>query len=563
MLHHFCLYLVAWAFSLISASATPAPGHLDGTYPAAGLVNTVGGRMLRRATTEQLFSKALDHQWDDGEVLFPMSELDMRITCRTCYIAGKVTGSYTYSADINTTQLEATVKQTVTSFVDDAEDALKAFIEDNSNFTNIDFTDVSLPSSEDFDYQLQYLFDDLELYMELDTVLSAESKYTLNLFTYSPPGVGLDAKFDGDDFSIGAFLTVDLVLSSSEDIDIISGVHIKVDSAAINIGMFENDVGEVTIDGGMFEFLNVSVGGEDFELNGTLRVGIHAGVGLDIDYEPIFDGSAGLGAGIYANIAKFTTTGTADSDNENCDVALVEAFTIALGAQAGATVAWDNHTWGPAPQTETPLWYTTLTTACATLTSASTTSSAAAIRARLIDNDDASIGTTTTKVYTIVSCNATGVINCPVSDQITITTASTFITTGSATAQASVSRSTFGSTSQDLVATSGPPSSYSPPPPPTATSTGGVGASGRESGTTGKDQKPLIIGLSVGLGVPALAIIAGAMFCLIHRRKRYSTVRKGETRGQVFETATATPDLMPEQQSFLKKTPTVVSSRRS
>ncbi len=324
-------------------------------------------------------------------------------------------------------------------------------------------------------------------------------------------------------------------------------------------------------EGGMFEFLPVSVVGGDFELSGSLRVGIHAGVGFEIDLIPdMLDVKAGLGAGIYANVAEFTATGTANGSNENCDLALVEGFTIALGAQAGATVAFDDTTWGPTPETETPIWYTELATACATLRSSPTSPSSAVITARQAGGS-ASVGATTKDTtYSIVSCTKTGLINCPVSDQTTITVSTivTLTTTesdssitaqASITAHASISRIPFGSNKQDLVPTSGSLVSYSPPPPPpAATSTGSVGINGDEL-QSGKNHKPLIIGLSVGLGVPALAIIAGAMFCFVHRRKRYTAVRRTDRGGQVVESSPSDPALVPERQSFLKKTPTVVS----
>ena len=305
----------------------------------------------------------------------------------------------------------------------------------------------------------------------------------------------------------------------------------------------------------MFEFLPVSVVGGNFELSGSLRVGVHAGVGFELD---LVDASAGLGAGIYANIAEFTATGTADNSHENCDLALVEGFTIALGAQAGATVAFEEHTWGPTPETETPIWYTELATGCATLRSPSTSSSSALITARQA-NGDVSVGTTTTETtYSIVSCAKSGVINCPVSDQTTITfytvvTVTTTESDASLTAQASISRIPFGTNKQSLVPTSGSLVSYIPPP--AATSTGGVNGSSDEAG---KDHKPLIIGLSVGLGVPAVAILAGAMFCFIHRR-RCPSARRTETGGQIIETSNSVPAFVSEQQAFLKKTPTVVS----
>jgi hypothetical protein len=308
----------------------------------------------------------------------------------------------------------------------------------------------------------------------------------------------------------------------------------------------------------MFEFLPVTVNGGDFELSGSLHVGVNVDVGFDVNLG-VIDVSAGLGAGVYANIAEFTTTGTANGSDENCDLALVEGFTMARGAEAGATVAFDSHHWGPTPETETPIWYTELATACGTLSSSSspTSPSSAVITARQAGDDDDDAYTTTTTTYSIVSCNQNGRVNCPVSDQATITVSTivTLTTTAgsdaSATAQqtSSISRIPFRSDKHDLVPTSGKLVSYSPPPASataTATATGGAGAAGAVIKAV-KDHEPLIIGLSVGLGVPALlAIVAGAIFCLVRRRKRYSPARQTDTGGEVVETAPTAIGVVPK-----------------
>lgn len=301
---------------------------------------------------------------------------------------------------------------------------------------------------------------------------------------------------------------------------------------------------------------------------------MHAAAGFELSKFDL-SLSGGLGAALYANIAEFTATGTAnnDSSKEKCDVALVEGFTMALGAQAGATVVFDSSTWGPVAATETPIWYTELTTACATLRSSSpptmtsSSSPAAAITARQADgSDDASI-TTTETTYSIVSCISPGLMNCPVSDQTTLSYA-TILTTTLAAQTSIISTKSFGTNKQDFTSTSGPLKSYSPPPPSATSTGGGVGANGgggRGGRVGGKDEKPLIIGMSVGLGVPALAVVAGAIFCLVHRRikSHRRPTRKSKTgSGQVEETTatTATPGLVPEEQGFLQKTPTVVST---
>jgi hypothetical protein len=157
-------------------------------------------------------------------------------------VTGTVTGSYTDSASINTTALE----KTATDFIDDNYEALKDFYEHKSNSLNVDFSNVSLSGSVDLDWQLQLQFEDLELYMDLDIKLSNESTYTYTLLKLSPVGVPLPKALDSD-AKIGASVTVDLIISSKGDLDVRSGVHIKVDSASVNIGMFDNNVGGITM----------------------------------------------------------------------------------------------------------------------------------------------------------------------------------------------------------------------------------------------------------------------------------------------------------------------------
>lgn len=69
-LHRLYLSLIAWTFSLLSASATPAPGQLKGVSHAASLAKPVDGQILRLATTDMLFNETFDKQWEEGEALF-------------------------------------------------------------------------------------------------------------------------------------------------------------------------------------------------------------------------------------------------------------------------------------------------------------------------------------------------------------------------------------------------------------------------------------------------------------------------------------------------------------
>ena len=115
------------------------------------------------------------------------------------------------------------------------------------------FDDLELPTLDyDFDWDnmsatpnasLQFTFNGLELYMLVDTILSAEATYTLNVYTSkSEAGIRLSDKME-----LGVTFTVDLILDAKADIDLQSGFHIKfADGLAIDIALFGKDVSGLT-----------------------------------------------------------------------------------------------------------------------------------------------------------------------------------------------------------------------------------------------------------------------------------------------------------------------------
>jgi hypothetical protein len=132
--------------------------------------------------------------------------------------------------------------------------------------------------------------------------------------------------------------------------------------------------------------------------------------------------------------------------------------------------------------------------------------------------------------YTAVQCpTGGGRVVCPVSQQTTslATRTSTLVIVvppgGSATFPATtgtaVSTVAFGGQARSIFSSSGSPVSYvPPPPPPTGTAGGGAGGAGGgvgglfglgPGGLTAEDKR-IIIGVSVGVGVPLLiGIVAG------------------------------------------------------
>lgn len=260
-------------------------------------------------------------------------------------------------------------------------------------------------------------------------------------------------------------------------------------------------------------------------LTGLLRVGIKAGLDISTPSETIDDVSlsfsAGLEAGVWADVAQFVTNVTAApaGSGNDCELRVVEEYTLLLGANAGATLELDGHTWGPAPNTQVPLFFTTLATACAVTGTVSAAATGAMITARAADVSSTTTSTEVTYTYTATQCLSTGLINCPVSLQSTsrntvTKTLVTVVPSGSkatfvtATPGTSVSAIAFGKNIKAISSTSGSPVSFVPPTSsPTATGIVGV-LDGKTRGVSNK----LIIGVSVGVGVPVLiGVIAGFM----------------------------------------------------
>jgi hypothetical protein len=106
---------------------------------------------------------------------------------------------------------------------------------------DIDF-DVKVPDIPSAD--LSFQFDGMELYMEIDTILSSGATYTLNLYTSKSP-IGFAV---AEDLLIGVVFSVDLILSVESEVDISTGFHIQLhDGVIINIPMFGHNVSSITL----------------------------------------------------------------------------------------------------------------------------------------------------------------------------------------------------------------------------------------------------------------------------------------------------------------------------
>lgn len=181
------------------------------------------------------------------------------MTCTTCYVKGLVTAELGFDGDFNFTQAITNFTQDVGEEIGNITDAAIEYLEDEvpglfKNLTDdFDFSDISFPPlnvSLDVNLPdipeclLRFQFDDLELYMSIDTVLSAGSAYTLNLYSTNTL-IGLSV--DSETF-VGIIVSIDLILSADADIDISSGMHLKVDNGmALDLSLFSQSVASVTL----------------------------------------------------------------------------------------------------------------------------------------------------------------------------------------------------------------------------------------------------------------------------------------------------------------------------
>ncbi|KAM0385100.1 hypothetical protein ACHAQC_011722 [Fusarium culmorum] len=264
--------------------------------------------------------------------------------------------------------------------------------------------DLNIDLPEIPEFRIEFQFDGLEVYMLVDTVLSAGATYTLNLYTSTTPA-GFAVRHN---LEVGAIFTVDLIVSVEGEIDISTGFHLKLDDGVtIELGIFSKEISNMVINGGEFEFLPVTVESSGVVFKAVLRVGIQVGFEISssdvsIAGKDIFRIGAGIETGVYANIAELITNVTLSTEEDDqCGLRVEEAYQLAVGAAAGASVAIEDIAWGPAVETEVPIFYTTLAQACAVQRSsgaisasqATLTSAALAIRGE--DEDEAEMETTT------------------------------------------------------------------------------------------------------------------------------------------------------------------------
>lgn len=470
----------------------------------------------------------------------------IEVTCTTCYVRGLATAQITigdgFDMGIAYNATAESVRQNVGQLASDISNYLDNYTD--SVLTNVgdgfDWSDFDLPT---FPYQfdlsvppmpdchLRFQFDDLELYMAVDTVLSAGATYELNLYSSNTP-----AGFAVGPVQFGFVVQVDLILAIDGEIDISSGIHIMLDDGVtMDLDLFGNNVTDLVVNGGKFEFLPVTVQSGGVVISAALRVGVHCGVEVgtppSTDFSAIDEMRTGIEVAVFANVAEFVTNVTYAPEDEECEMKVVQAFNFAVGAIAGASMVVDLHgldpqTWGPVPETSTAVYTTTLAEVCAI--KGTPTPTQASITAVGEKQDDLTTTTiSTTLMTTGVSCTITGIAACPASAQVSTkaTTVKPLVTAVPSGVEATFPESvfegvqspiTFGSHAKSIKATSGQPTAYVEPNHESPTDIHDDALDGQIQGVNIK----LIIGLSVGLGVPILLAALAAVWVFQRRNKR-------------------------------------------
>jgi hypothetical protein len=283
-----------------------------------------------------------------------------------------------------------------------------------------------------------------------------------------------------------------------------------------HISTFEQELTKMRSNGGQFEFLPVTIESAGVTLSAALRVGVSLGISVDphSGSKPV-DVAAGIMMEVFANVAEFTAEVKYDAKNTICALQVVNNYKLAVGAYGGASMEVRlgeayQRTVAAVGSVSTAIFTTTLAEIC--VLPKATPSGGASVSPIVEKREDLTTTTLTTRIVnTAVSCTITGLANCPVSAQVTTkgTVTKTLITAvpsdwssvyPQVTIASILSTVPFGSAVNKIHRTTGKPTEYTPAATGTLT-----GLKEKAGGLS----KKAIIGISVGLVVPATLILLG------------------------------------------------------
>lgn len=168
-------------------------------------------------------------------------------------------GSLTLNGDFNATQAKDDLANDIKNVTAAAFNELKNFTEEVAHGFAEDITtldihqlpafptldlDLNLKNVTNFEgAQVRFEFDNLELYLDIDVVLSAGATYTITIFESET-----EAGFAVPGLEVGAVFSVELILIAEADIKIGSGVHVKLDEGLIfDLEVFDGQVSSITM----------------------------------------------------------------------------------------------------------------------------------------------------------------------------------------------------------------------------------------------------------------------------------------------------------------------------
>lgn len=180
------------------------------------------------------------------------------VICETCYITGLVTAELIIDGDVDIEQianntameLDNTIKTITDTVIGELKNATEA---DFVDMRRLDFDAMTLPTFHNVDLNTSFAplpnttfvfgFGGVELFLQLKTTVSA-LKYQIPLVNMVVPDLGLQLL----DEQVGLFFSMDLIFTVDAEIDITSGVHIKIaDGAELHAKLFGSDVSKVVL----------------------------------------------------------------------------------------------------------------------------------------------------------------------------------------------------------------------------------------------------------------------------------------------------------------------------
>jgi hypothetical protein len=189
-------------------------------------------------------------------------EPKVEIVCTKCYVNALATAELKFASDFNISEaLEQTVDEVGEAIKNISEAAVEWVEEatsrtwDNITKDRFDFDDFTFPPfnvsldmdiEELSDVSLQVGFEELELFMQLRTMMAANTTYTIPLYDSSKKKSRLEI---GTEYiGLAVFFTVDLILDVERPLDMTSGVHLKIDDGvSFTVDLFGDEASDVTV----------------------------------------------------------------------------------------------------------------------------------------------------------------------------------------------------------------------------------------------------------------------------------------------------------------------------